>query len=73
MEGVQHAVKPLYRSIGAVGDLYALIGGVTKALEDAGLKDRSDEFVGRAILSSTYGEVLALSQDYVVFEDLPLD
>ena len=69
MEGGQNEVKPLFVPIDVRKDLYGLIGGVSSVLETAGLKDQSDEFVGRAVLAATYDEVLELSQDYVQFRN----
>ena len=66
MEGVQDAVRPVGEIVHADGSIYGLIGEVTIILEEQGLVEQSEEFVGRAVLLSSYSEVLELSQDYVV-------
>lgn len=68
MKGVSNVTKPLCQIAGTEGNVYALIGKVSDALEGANQSDRIGEFVKRSMTASTYDELLGLSQDYVEHE-----
>lgn len=57
--------KPKCKLIGTDGNVFAIIGAVSKALKNAGQADRAKEFTQKAMTSKSYDEVLALCFDYV--------
>ncbi len=60
--------KPPCRMVGQDGNVFAIIARVRKALRDAGLHERAEEFVQRATSSESYDAVLALVWEYVDVE-----
>lgn len=50
---------------GTDGNVFAVIGNVSRALKDAGQHDRATEFRKRALESHSYDDVLQLSFQYV--------
>jgi hypothetical protein len=65
VKGGQHVTKIACSLQGIEPNMYAVIGRVSEVLRKAGEEQLADEFVGRAILSDGYDEVVRLSQDYV--------
>lgn len=57
--------KPKCKLIGTDGNVFAIIGQVSKALKQAGLPERAKEFTEKAFGSGSYDEVLAMLSDYV--------
>lgn len=60
--------KPTCELIGQDGNVFAIIGAVSKTLKRAGLKEQASEFTKRAFSSSSYDEVLRLVMEYVEVE-----
>ena len=60
--------KPTCELIGEDGNVFNIIGRVSRALKNAGQKDRAEEFVKKAFVSHNYDEVLRLCVDYVEVE-----
>ena len=58
-------MKPEVKLIGTGGNVFAIIGKVSKALKDAGQRDEAKEFAEKAFLCSNYDEVLQLVMEYV--------
>lgn len=63
----EHAeyVKPECKLVGTDGNVFAIIGKVSKALKLAGMTERAKEWVGHATSCHSYDEVLAAMGDYV--------
>lgn len=62
-------IKPACKLIDTVdGNVFAIIGAVSRALKDAGQPGRAREFRERAMASRSYGEVLAMLDEYVEVE-----
>jgi len=59
------APRPTCQLSGTDGNVFAIIGAVTKALHDAGQADLADEFRDRAFSSLDHDEVLCLCTHYV--------
>ena len=57
--------KPKCKLIGTNGNVFAIIGKVSKTLKKAGLKNKAKEFTKKALSSSSYDEVLTLCLKYV--------
>ncbi len=57
--------KPAVKLIGEDGNVFLIIGRVTKALKRVGQKERAQEFATRAMSSGSYDEVLGLLDEYV--------
>lgn len=57
--------RPPCRLVGEDGNVFAVIGRVSRALRGAGQADRSREFVERAFAATSYDEVLEMVHDYV--------
>jgi len=53
---------------GQDGNVFNVIGLVSRALKRAGQADKAREFVDRAMKSKSYDDVLALCWDYVEVE-----
>lgn len=60
--------KPTVKLIGEDGNVFAIIGAVSKALKRAGQPEKAEEFRKRAFASESYGKVLTLMQEYVEVE-----
>lgn len=58
-------MKPKCKLIGTDGNVFAIIGKVSKTLKEAGQPERAKEFVERATSAHSYDEVLAMLDDYV--------
>lgn len=63
-----NGTKPACRLIGGDGNVFAVIGAVTRALKKANMKDKATEFSAKAMASNSYDAVLALAQEYVEVE-----
>jgi hypothetical protein len=50
---------------GEDGNVFSIIGRVTRAMKKAGLRDEADEFASQAMSSSSYDEVLRPCMDTV--------
>lgn len=60
--------KPACKLIGRDGNVFSIIGSVTRALERNGQRDLADEFKKKAFASKSYDDVLTLVHDYVEVE-----
>lgn len=60
--------KPTVQLTGEDGNVFSIIGRVSKALRCAGLVDEAKEFTRKALNSGSYDEVLQLCFDYVEVE-----
>lgn len=58
-------MKPECKLVGENGNVFNIIGLVSKALKKAGQPDKAKEFVARAFKSGSYDNVLALCFEYV--------
>ena len=56
---------PTCKLTGTDGNVFAIIGTVTRALKRAGQTDRAREFGKKAFASASYDAVLALCFEYV--------
>ena len=57
--------KPVCNLIGQDGNVFNIIGLVSKALKRAGQADKAAEFSSRAFNAGSYDEVLSLCHEYV--------
>ena len=60
--------KPTCQLSGEDGNVFSIIGRVSKALKRAGQPDKAKEFSERAFASKSYNAVLQLCFDYVEVE-----
>ena len=60
------ADKPVCKLVGTDGNVFSIIGKVSKTLKRAGQQDRAKEFTSKAFKAKSYDEVLAMLFDYVV-------
>ena len=60
--------KPKVKLVGENGNVFNVIGRVSKALKRAGLKDKAEEFTKKAFNSGSYDEVLRLATEYCEVE-----
>jgi hypothetical protein len=60
--------KPIVKLIGEDGNVFAIIGAVSKALKRAGEKERATEFTEKAFAAHSYDEVLQLAMEYCEVE-----
>lgn len=56
--------RPRCKLIGSDGNVFAVIGNVSRALKEAGLLEQAAEFRDKAFHARSYDEVLALAQEY---------
>lgn len=61
-------IKPTCQLSGEDGNVFSVIGRVSKALKRAGQPDRATEFRTKAMSAGSYDEVLSLCFDYVEVE-----
>ncbi len=64
-ESAPEPIKPPCRMAGEDGNVFAIISRVRRALRNAGLHEKAEEFVARATSSGSYDEVLALCFEFV--------
>ena len=57
--------KPRCKLIGTDGNVFAIIGSVSKCLNKNGLKKEASEFQNRTFSSKSYDEVLQIVTEYV--------
>ena len=57
--------KPKCKLVGTDGNVFAIIGNVSKTLKRAGMADKAKEFTKKAFASGSYDEVLQLCTEYV--------
>ena len=60
--------KPACKLIGEDGNVFAIIGNVSRTLRRAGMADKAKEFSAKAMNSGSYDEVLRLCMEYVDVE-----
>jgi hypothetical protein len=60
--------KPICILTGQDGNVFNVVGLVSRTLKRAGQADKAREFVDRAMKSKSYDDVLALCWDYVEVE-----
>jgi hypothetical protein len=60
--------KPKCKLVGEDGNVFAIIGRVSRALKTAGQRTKADEFTKKAFGSGSYDEVLRLAMEYVEVE-----
>lgn len=57
--------KPECQLTGQDGNVFGIIGRVSKTLKRAGLRDHAEEFTAKAMSAGSYDEVLRLCFEYV--------
>jgi len=57
--------KPECEIIGTDGNVFAIIGRVSRTLKQAGQPERAKEFTDRAFQTQNYDEVLAMLDEFV--------
>lgn len=57
--------KPECQLIGTDGNVFSIIGKVSKTLRRAGLSEQADEFTNKSFDAGSYDEVLQLAFKYV--------
>lgn len=57
--------KPTVKLLGEDGNVFAIIGRVSRALKKAGLSEQAKAFTTKAFKCASYQEVLALVLDFV--------
>ena len=60
--------KPTCELVGTDGNVFAIIGKVSRTLKQAGQADKAKEFTQKAFSSASYDAVLQLCFDYVEVE-----
>ena len=63
--GVPEEDRPECQLTGIDGNVFSIIGAVSKALKSAGLPDKAKEFSDTAMASGSYDGVLQLCFSYV--------
>jgi len=62
---MSESIKPECQLSGINGNVFNIIGTVSKALRNAGLRDKAVEFSDRAVQQESYDAVLRLCFEYV--------
>lgn len=60
--------KPRCKLVGEDGNAFAIMGRVSRALKNAGLREKEAEFTQKAIKQPSYGALLSLCDEYVEIE-----
>jgi hypothetical protein len=58
---VTPAIRPSVQLSGTDGNVFAIIGKVSRALKDAGLREEAEQFCDEAFACESYDAVLRLS------------
>lgn len=61
-------MKPIVKLTGTDGNVFSIIGRVSKALKKAGLEDKADSFRNKALSAKSYDMVLQLAMEYCEVE-----
>lgn len=61
----QEVQKPECKLVGTNGNVFSIIGKVSKTLKRDGQPERAKEFASKAMSCGSYDEVLQLLHDYV--------
>ena len=51
------------------GNVFAIIGQVSRALKGAGLRDLAKEYTNRVFDSASYSEALSITMEYVTIKE----
>ena len=65
MEKQNENQKPICKLVGTDGNVFSIIGNVSKTLKKAGMPEKAKEFQERAFKAGSYDEVLTMLHDYV--------
>ena len=65
MEAAKEVRKPECRLVGTDGNVFSIIGLVSRALKRDGQPERAAEWCQKAMSCGSYDEVLTLLHDYV--------
>jgi hypothetical protein len=60
--------KPSVKLIGEDGNIFSILGRVSRALKEAGKEEQVKEVSERVMASSSYGEALQIIMEYVEVE-----
>lgn len=60
--------KPTCKLIGTDGNVFAIIGKVSKTLKSSGLNEEAKKMQDRCFSAGSYDEVLQIIQEYVEIE-----
>jgi hypothetical protein len=60
--------KPVCKLVGTDGNVFSIIGNVSRVLKRAGQADKAKEFQDKAMGAGSYSEVLRMTFDYVEVE-----
>ena len=60
--------RPNCQLVGQNGNVFNIIGLVSKALKKAGQTEKAKEFMAKAFKAGSYEEVLQLAEEYVEIE-----
>ena len=60
--------KPVCKLVGEDGNVFNIIGRVSKSLRNVGLKEQASEFTAKAFKCDSYDAVLQLAMEYVDVE-----
>jgi hypothetical protein len=60
--------KPICKLVGTDGNVFSIIGNVSRVLKRAGQADKAKEFTEKAFKAGSYDEVLTMLHDYVEVE-----
>lgn len=60
--------KPTVQLTGTDGNVFSIIGNVSRALKKDGQRDKAKEFENKAMSQGSYDEVIQLAFDYVDIE-----
>lgn len=60
--------KPVCKLIGEDGNVFNIIGKVSRTLKQSGLKEQAKEFASKAMQQESYDAVLRLVTEYVEVE-----
>jgi hypothetical protein len=64
-EVISMSEKPKCKLVGEDGNVFAIIGNISKTLKSANQADKAKEFTTKAFKAGSYDEVLAMAFEYV--------
>ena len=68
MESMKSKTDVHVKLVGQDGNVFLIIGKVSKALKKAGFQELADEYLNRTMSADSYNHVLQITMEYVNIE-----
>ncbi|OIJ13534.1 hypothetical protein BKP37_09595 [Anaerobacillus alkalilacustris] len=65
---MEEQIKPTCKLVGEDGNIFSILGRVSRALKENGKADEAKEVIEQVMLSGSYDEALQIMMEYVEVE-----